>query len=121
VNIDEQIDHTARVITLTLTGELSDKAMLGLAKRVADLPDATRAFSLLIDLRQANGRKITSAGVQALAQRPLVLAPESRRAVVVATALGYGMARMYELIRGTGGMRVFRDYDEARKWVETGD
>jgi hypothetical protein len=49
-----------------------------------------------------------------------VLSPESRRAVVVPTVLGYGMARMYELFRGEGAARVFKDYDKARQWIETG-
>jgi hypothetical protein len=65
---------------------------------------------------------VTSAGVRALADRPLILSAASRRAVVVASDLAFGMARMYEILsekRG-GGTRVFREYGEARRWVETG-
>jgi hypothetical protein len=75
-----------------------------------------------MDLRQAHGQNVTSAGVRALAARPLVLSLASRRAVVVPSDLGYGMARMYEILgdkRG-GATRVFRDYGDARRWVETG-
>lgn len=53
-----------------------------------------------------------------LVERALVLAPTSRRAVVVPSDLGFGMARMYEMLRTKGGApRVFRDYDEAVRWV----
>ena len=55
-----------------------------------------------------------------MAARPLVLSAEARRAIVVPTVLGYGMARMYGLLRGLGGTRVFMDYDKARRWAETG-
>ena len=56
-------------------------------------------------------------------ERSLMRMLGMRRTVfVVPTDLGFGMARMYEMLseaRG-GGMRVFRDYDEARRWVELG-
>ena len=85
-------------------------------------PGVQPDFSLLIDLRQADGRSVTREGVRALAAHPLVLSPTSPRAVVVPTDLGFGMARMYELRaepRG-GTVRVFRDYDEAQHWLSNG-
>jgi hypothetical protein len=93
---------------------------LSLASQLENVPEIRPDFSLLIDLRQAQGSGVSSAGVRALAERPLVLSPGSRRAVVVPSDLGFGMARMYELLsedRG-GGTRVFRDYGEARRWLE---
>lgn len=120
MTIDHQIDHTMRMVVVTITGELTDKSLLSVADALKKAPGVEKDFSLLLDLRGADGQNITTAGVQNLAARPLVLSPESRRAVVVPSVLGFGMARMYELMRGTGGMRVFRDYDEARRWIETG-
>jgi hypothetical protein len=65
---------------------------------------------------------VTSAGVRRLAERPFSLAPESRRGVVVSGELSFGMARMYEALRDKlgGAIRVFRDFDEAKRWVTTG-
>ena len=120
MTIDHQIDHTMRMVVVTITGELTDKSLLSVADALKKAPGVEKDFSLLLDLRGADGQNITTAGVQNLAARPLVLSPESRRAVVVPSVLGFGMARMYELMRGTGGMRVFHDYDEARRWIETG-
>ena len=121
MNVDQEVDHTHRMIILTISGELTDQDLLNLADRMQDTPSISKDFVMLIDLRFANGQQVTTEGVRKLAQKPLALSPGSRRAVVVPSPLGFGMARMYEMLRGsTGGMRVFGDYDEARKWVETG-
>jgi hypothetical protein len=55
-----------------------------------------------------------------MSARSLVPAADVRRAVVVPSALGCGMARRYTLRRGEGSTRVFVDDDKARRWVETG-
>jgi hypothetical protein len=122
VQVERTVDSKARVVVLEVIGDLGDRGLFELASELEKAPGVESDFSLLIDLRQANGRQVTSAGVQALAMRSLVLSPASRRAVVVPTDLGFGMARMYEMLsekRG-GATRVFRDYDEARRWVELG-
>jgi hypothetical protein len=87
------------------------------ALRAAD--EVPQEFALLVDLRQASGARVTAVGVRGLVAQAPVLSPTSRRAVVVPTDLGFGMARMYEMLRqdGAGGMRAFRDFDEARRWV----
>ena len=120
MHIDQAIDPAKRTAMFTLTGELTDQSLLGLADLIEQTPSIGRDFSLLIDLRFANGRKVTTRGVWQMAARPLVLKPFARRAVVVPSGLGFGMARMYEQLRGPGGFRVFLDYEEARSWVETG-
>jgi hypothetical protein len=122
MQIERKTDAAARVVVLRVSGTLGDRELASLADELANAGDVGTDFSFLIDLRQADGRNVTSAGVKALAGRPLVLSPESRRAVVVPSALGFGMARMYELLRQNrgGATRAFRDYDEAQRWVETG-
>jgi hypothetical protein len=122
MEVQRTIDRAARVVTLTVSGDLGDAELLRLGDEVAQAPDLEPDFSLLIDLRQAHGQKVTTAGVYQLVEQELVLSPTSRRAVVVPTDLGFGMARMYEMRRTNrgGGPRVFRDYDEARRWVTSG-
>lgn len=122
MQVDLQIDHSHRVVTLTVTGELSDDGLLGLGDLIEKNPAITPEFSMLIDLRGSSGKSVTAAGVRAMAARRLALPPESRRAVVVPSTLGYGMARMYELLRGdgAGAPRVFTDLDQAQRWVRTG-
>ena len=122
MQVDLQIDHSHRLVTLTVTGELSDDGLLGLGDLIENTPAITPDFSMLIDLRGSSGRSITAAGVRAMAARRLTLRPESRRAIVVPSTLGYGMARMYELLRGdrAGAPRVFMDLDQAHSWILTG-
>lgn len=120
MNIDHEIDHTHRTILVTISGEMSDHELLGVADVIERMPGISADFSILFDLRSASGQKITSEGVRVAARRPLVLSPGSRRGIVVPSMLGFGMARMYQLCRGENTIRVFMDYDKARRWVETG-
>lgn len=120
---EHTIDPVERVVVLKVSGDLGDQELLGLAEELEKIPGLRPDFALLIDLREARGEKVTAAGARALAARPLVMSSESRRAVVVPSELGFGMARMYEILReGSGGsVRVFRDHDEARSWVAASD
>ena len=120
MNLDHEIDYTQRAVLVTITGAMSDRDLLDLANRIEQLPGIRSDFSILFDLRFADGQKVTAEGVRAIAARPLILSPESRRGIVVPSLLGYGMARMYQLFRGEDTTRVFMDYDQARHWVETG-
>jgi hypothetical protein len=120
MQVDQRVDQDRRTVFLTLTGTLTDEGLLGLADLMRNTPSVGRDFSLLIDLRFSSGREITTSGVWQMATRPLALSVDARRAVVVPPGLGYGMARMYEQLRGPGGMRVFLDYDEALHWIDAG-
>lgn len=122
MEVQRTIDRAARLVMLTVSGDLGDAELLRVGDELASAPEIEPDFSLLIDLRQAHGEKVTSAGVYRIVERALVLSPTSRRAVVVPTDLGFGMARMYEMLRTNrgGGPRVFRDYEEARRWVTSG-
>jgi len=82
VKIERKIDAAARVVTLEVNGALGDRELLGLADELEEAAESRADFSLPIDLRQAAGRDVTSAGVRALVARPLVLSAGSRRAVV---------------------------------------
>jgi hypothetical protein len=122
MQVERTIDAASRVVILTVTGDLGNHELLALADELAR-SGVGSDYSLLIDLRQASGRNVTSAGVRELVERPLVFSAASRRAVVVPSDLGFGMARMYELLRenrGGGATQVFRDFDQARRWLETG-
>jgi len=122
MQVEREIDSAARVVILKLKGRLRDQDLLSLAGELEKAPEIAPSFSLLIDLREANGREVSNTAVRALAARRLVLSSASRRAVVVPSEFGFGMARMYEILReGQGGVaRAFRDYDEAGRWVATG-
>ena len=92
MTIDHEIDHTHRALLVTVSGELSDDALLALADTIGRIPGITKDFSILFDLRSAEGQKVTSEGVRVAAARPLILSPDSRRGIVVPSLLGFGMA-----------------------------
>jgi hypothetical protein len=119
VRVSREVDRTDRVVLLCVSGEIDDGGLLQLAAEIRTAGDVPRDFALLMDLRNASGLHVTADGVRTLVAQPLVFSPASRRAVVVPTDLGFGMARMYEMLReeSVGGMRAFRDFDEARRWV----
>lgn len=119
MRVSREIDRENRVVVLGVSGALDDDGLLQLASQLRSDPEVKPDFALLIDLREANGVAVTSLGVRALSAQPLVLSPTSRRAVVVPSDLGYGMARMYEMLRDERGgvVRAFRDLGEARRWV----
>ena len=110
------------IVCITVKGEIADEDLVELYRRIRLHDSVEPISSLLIDLREAKGSNITSAGVRELARLPSLLAPESRRAVVVPSSLGFGMVRMYDLWRGgeSGSFRAFRDFDEAREWLSPG-
>ena len=119
MRVRREIDPAQRVVTLGISGDLDDDGLLALAAELRRDPEVNPDFAFLIDLREASGRAVTTDGVRALIAQPLVLSPDSRRAVVVPSDLGFGMARMYEMLREDrgGAARAFRDFDEARRWV----
>jgi hypothetical protein len=118
-----EVDPVRHIVIIAMTGEITDADLLEIHDCLRSDKTLQPGFALLIDLRESNGTKITSAGVRALANLPLVLSPESRRGVVVPSSLGLGMVRMYGLWRGgeDGNLRAFRDFDEARDWLASGE
>ena len=118
--ITYEINMEHKNILVTATGKLTAQELLDLHHCFARDPEVRPDFSILFDLRQAHGESFATEGVRELASLPLILSQTSRRAVVVRSDLGYGMARMYGLRRGdrTTAYEVFRDLDEARRWVE---
>src|SRR5262245_40949323 len=119
------IDAAQKNIRVIATGELSPEELVDLHHRFAGSPEVRPDFSILLDLRQARGEGFTTEGVRtlaALAALPTRLDPASRRAVVVRSDLGFGVARMYGLRRGDRitAFEVFRDLEEAERWIERG-
>lgn len=118
-----EIDSERRIIVVTVRGELRDEDLLEIHERLRTEPKLDPDFGVLIDLRSASGRDVTMGGVQDLIARPLLFSPQAHRAIVVRSDLGFGMSRMYELLRRdlTETIRVFRDVEEARRWLDEGE
>ena len=122
--ITYEINTEQKNIRVTATGELSPEELVDLHHRFAGTPEVQEDFSILFDLRgaQAASESFSADSVRTLAALPNLLAPASRRAIVVCSDFGFGIARMYGLRRGDRmtAFGVFRDLNEAERWIERG-
>jgi hypothetical protein len=116
-----EIDPSRRLVHVRVVGILCDQDLVDGDAELRGDPEFDPAYRQLVDLREADGTAVTSDGVRELARQPPLFFPESRRAIVVASDLGYGMARMFELMRDnkSGEIRVFDSLDDALEWIET--
>lgn len=117
------IDHGRKRVLTRAWGVLSDADVL---RHKATL-DADPAFEPgmceLSDVRDIERLAVTAAGVRDMIKRDRekLSKPEHRLALVVASEVVYGMARMYALMRGENEyVRVFRTVPEAEAWLGTG-
>src|SRR5262245_1189767 len=100
MDVTLEFDSKQRLVVVTVTGVLTDQDLLeGYDQMVAD-PRFRSDYHQLVDLRGATGEAVTAQGVRALVGRDPEFAPTSRRAIVIRSQLGFGMARMYEILRG---------------------
>ena len=113
-----QIEKSRRLVFTTATGTLTSDELLNHQNTVLSDPDFDRSFSQLHDVRMADLAQIHPDCVQALA---LHVVPKrgARKAIVVASQMAHGLARMFERLReGTGEqIQIFRDFDSARTWL----
>jgi hypothetical protein len=113
-----EIDRTARLVRVSLSGTVSDEDVLAADDelRAAQFdPD----FDELIDFSDAQDAGLTSQSIRELAGRNPVFGAGSRRAIVVRSDLGYGLARMFQARRGeaAGEIQIFRSLAHAQHWL----
>jgi ATP phosphoribosyltransferase regulatory subunit HisZ len=114
-----KIDKQRRLVMSTAAGVLSKADVLWHQDQLLKDPDFDPSFSQLSDLTHVTGFDVTAAGMREMAART-IFSSESRRAVIVNNELGYGLSRMFEILReskGERGIRVFRNLEEALDWM----
>ena len=105
------------------TGEdpLTDADLRQYQMQLAAHPEHGAGFHQLVDLREVSGLAVTSSGVREAGHLSDHFAEQvrgTRCAVVVATDVAFGMARMFEAyITESVDYRVFTDPDEAEQWI----
>ncbi len=119
LQIDRQVDAIAEVVTLCMVGELGDQDLRDLIEIIGKDAELQARYALLIDLSQAKGQGVTPGGVRELVKLSAIVSVVPRLAVVVPSSLGFGMARMYHLMReeGRNEMQIFRDLEKAHRWA----
>jgi hypothetical protein len=113
------IDTERKIVFVVIDGDLDDETLISLDDEFRSNPEIKGTYDQVLDLRKARGPAVSSEAVRELARREPFFDPTARRAVVVETALGFGLARLYQGAREdrAGDIRVFRDMDEATRWL----
>ena len=113
-----EIDRVARLVSVSLSGTITDTDVMAADDELRAL-DFDPDFDELIDISEAQDAGLTSQSIRELAGRPPVFGPGSRRAIVVRSDLGYGLARMFQVRRGedAGEIQIFRSRPHAQHWL----
>ena len=110
------IDAARGIVFTTASGDLTMEEALAYAEALRDDPDFRPTMNALVDARTLTS-VFSATEVRQLA-RVTPFRAESRRAIVVASDLQFGLGRMYVLTTGEDRpkARVFKDMQEARAW-----
>jgi len=114
-----EIDKKRRLVITMGLGRVTLAEAMANQERLSKEPDFDPSYSQLMDVTRADLASLTANDIRTIAERN-VFSPESRRAIVVSSNLGYGFGRMFETLReiaGEKGVRIFRDLDEAVDWL----
>ncbi len=117
--IEFSIDAQRGVVFSTASGVVGRADAMDHMDRLCRHPDFRPEFSQLFDFRQITELAMSSEEVRQIAERN-IFAPDSRRAFVVTSDFGFGIARMFGAhreIAGERGIQLFKDVDEARSWL----
>ncbi|MGH0038492.1 MAG: hypothetical protein ACQGVK_25945 [Myxococcota bacterium] len=124
MGIRYRIDSELALVVTTASGLLEDADLLDYGRRLLADPDRSKAKHELVDLRRVDdASSVSSEGIRALAEfwtdRSDQMAG-GRLAIVARSNVGYGMSRMYQILRSDGpdSIQVFRDLERALTWLE---
>ena len=121
MSVEFRIDKDRKLVLGTLKGEVNAEAILAGLEGMVENEDYNPGFNGITDLRemkwesnQVDLRRI----VHFLIEHRKKIG-KSRSAVVVSDDRAYGMSRMFKVFSSQSSinLRVFRDYDEAERWV----
>jgi len=117
-----RVDAPRRLVHITFDGTLTPAVIAELREAVLAHPDFDPAYDQIIDGRAVDRLEQVNAGtVRGMASRREGLHEAgARRAFVVNSDLKFGPARIFELFTSqrSSGVRIFRDYDEAVRWLD---
>ena len=122
MSLEMEIRTEEHLVITRWIGPLGDEGLVAADDAFRSNPMIKPEFDQLVDLEHATPGGITREGIQILTTRPPVFSRTSRRAVVAPSDVAFGMARMFEQMRGddAGEIRIFRTHEEAVSWLATG-
>jgi hypothetical protein len=114
------IDSTRRLVGIRFWGPLTRADFDGARAAVKEDRAFDPSLDAVIDLRDADMRKISLADVESVAEQSL-LQSTARRAILADRSDQLGLARLYSTLRGMTGQettRVFWELQEAASWLD---
>lgn len=117
------IDETQQVIWTRCSGVLADADIAEHQAHLRADPKFQPTLHQLVDTREVTEVTLSLRTIRNLGQSQL-FSPQSKRAYVVSQDVLFGLVRMYELyqsMRGTQNVRVFRNRTEAVAWLGVND
>ncbi|HEU5079526.1 MAG TPA: hypothetical protein VFT72_09940 [Opitutaceae bacterium] len=114
-----EIDSARGLVLVRLAGKFTYADVSALSETLKNDPRFDPSFSELVDVTESESAGMPVDRLRELAQHS-IYSPQSRRAVLVKRELNFGLARVYGAyleINGAAGVNVFRDRDEAMRWL----
>jgi hypothetical protein len=120
--IELQVDPDHRYVVTVCRGHITTAELREHVRRCREEMSSRGIWKHLVDLREVDS---TDDVVDALIASTRAAGKEeegARTAIVGEDDLQFGLGRMYEGLSGprSGGLRVFRGIEEARRWLESG-
>jgi hypothetical protein len=121
--IDIKVDRSKQLTIFTGTGELSFDEI---TKNIASFYDSSPTLNALLDVNHASMNTISLSQIEQIAellQRLRIARKGGRTAIVAATDLNFGLARMLEAMASGPDQnpfdetRVFRNIKDASSWL----
>jgi hypothetical protein len=114
-----KIDKEHRLVMSTAYGVVTREDVLFHQQRLVTDPDFRPTYSQLADFTHMAVLEFdaTAAGLFAAGD---VFAPEARRAFIVSNKEAFGLARVFDTLRGSNGeegIRVFLTVEEGFDWI----
>lgn len=114
-----KIDKDHRLVITTGYGVVTRRDIEEHQRNLWMDPDFSSTFSQVADFSRMARTEINAADMHSFAKRS-VFASHARRAVIVPDEVSFGLARLFEILRGSqgeNGIRVFRSVEEGFLWV----
>jgi len=115
MSISFRIDPQLGVIFTVCSNQVTDAEVLNYLRALSQDAGYSPVYSHLIDCTQVTSFDVSADLTRSVAGKKL-FSSRSKCAIVAPQDYIYGMARMFEL-QHRGCVHVFRDLDDARKWL----
>ena len=120
------IDTAVGLVRVVVSGPFSIQDHAGLTKRIIEHPDFRANMDFLIDARSLDMNQTRAQDIRATGEHLATVRGRmghGKLAWVAGDNVGFGLARMFEIMHESGRlmqMVVFRDAEEAERWVMGG-